>query len=141
MIEPAVVAIWCTMLKWILPAIASSMLVSAGCSSKPDGFDGPTVDAFTGRVVRDGQPINLPGTDSAQLKLIHNPTGQSFGIPLQPDGSFTIGWMPIGKYSAMLERKPKDAKGGPQVYNVPGGFEIEAGKTEYSVELGKGLKL
>lgn len=126
----------------VLPALAAGVvLVSAGCSSKPGGFDGPTVDAFNGRVVRDGKPVSLSDADSAQLKLVHNPTGQSFGIPLRPDGTFNIGWMPIGKYTAMLERKPKDARGGPRVDAVPGGFEIEAGKTEYTVELGKSLKL
>ena len=93
------------------------------------------------RVVRDGKPVSLSDSDSAQLKLVHNPTGQSFGIPLRPDGTFNIGWMPIGKYTAMLERKPKDARGGPRVDAVPGGFEIEAGKTEYTVEPGKSLKL
>ncbi len=130
------------MFQRVSPAVAAALFFVVGCESKHGGFDGPTVDAFNGRVVRDGKPITFPDSSSAQLKLIHGATGQSFGIPLQPDGSFRIGWMPIGKYSAILQRQPKDSsRGGPQMYNVPGGFEIEAGRTEYTVELGKGLKL
>lgn len=124
----------------ILPvALAAAGLFVVGCEKK-GGFDGPTVEAFTGRVVKDGQPVVLPDGDKVQLKLVHS-TGQSFGIPLRTDGTFQIGWMPIGKYSAVMSRQPKDSKSGPQMYNVPGGFEIEAGRTEYAVELGKGWKL
>lgn len=112
-------------------------LVGAGCGPRK-AFDGPTVDAFTGRVTHNGQPVSLP-EGQAQLALFHE-KGQSFNIPLQPDGSFKIGWMPIGKYSAMLNRPPKGAKGAPTRYQVPGGLEIQDGKTDYTVELGKGYK-
>ncbi|HEX4610733.1 MAG TPA: hypothetical protein VH092_21265 [Urbifossiella sp.] len=112
--------------------------LSIGCGKKE--FDGPTVDSFTGRVVCDGKPVSLPSGESVLLKLIHEKNAQSFGIPLQPDGSFKIGWMPIGKYSAILVRTKDGGRGGPNMYNVPGGFEIVDGKTEYQIELGKNWK-
>src|SRR5262245_19060170 len=108
-----------------------------GCGrGKP--FNGPTVDAFTGRLVQNGKPVSFPG-GPVKLRLFHE-KGESFGIPIQPDGSFQIGWMPIGKYSAVVIREPKNAKAGPSQYTVPGGLTVEGGKTEYTVELGKGWK-
>ncbi len=120
-------------------ALAAALaFLAVGCgSSKP--FDGPTVDAFTGRLVRNGQPVSLPEGESVQLKVIHE-KAQSFGIPIAADGSFKIGWMPIGKYSAILIRTKDGAKGGPNMYKVPGGLDIVAGKTEYEIELGKSWK-
>jgi hypothetical protein len=118
-------------------SVALAVLVS-GCGSK--SFDGPTVDAFTGRVVKDGKPVTLPADETVQIKVIHEKTAKSFGIPLAGDGTFKIGWMPIGKYSAILVREKQNAKGGPNMYNVPGGFSIEDGKTEYEIELGKNWK-
>src|SRR5262249_17982133 len=105
-------------------ALASAVL---GCSS--DGpYDGPKVDAFTGRVTHNGKPVSCPQGEEVSLKVFHE-KGQSFGIPLQPDGTFKIGWMLIGKYSVMLNRAPKNARGGPSMYGVPGGLTIEQGKT------------
>jgi hypothetical protein len=112
--------------------------LAIGCGERKS-FEGPTVDSFTGRVVKDGKPVSFPAGESVQLKLIHE-KAQSFGIPLGTDGSFKIGWMPIGKYSAILIRQKDGGKGGPNMYNVPGGFEIKDGTTEYDVELGKGWK-
>jgi len=112
-------------------------LAGVGCGPRKP-FDGPTVDAFTGRLTHNGQPVSFPD-GVATLKLFHE-KGQSFDIPLQPDGTFKIGWMPIGKYSALLNRPPKGAKGAPTRYQVPGGLTIQDGKTEYTVELGKGFK-
>jgi hypothetical protein len=118
-------------------ALAAVLGLAAGCAEKK--FDGPTVDSFTGRVVKDGKPVSMPAGESVQLKLVHT-SAQSFGIPLQQDGTFKIGWMPIGKYSAILIRQRDGGKGGPNMYNVPGGFEIVEGKTEYAIELGKNWK-
>jgi hypothetical protein len=112
-------------------------VLTAGCGRS---FPGPTVDAFTGRVVKEGKPVSLPDGERAELKVIHQKTAQSFGIPLTTEGSFKIGWMPIGKFTAILIRTKENAKGGPNMYNVPGGFEIVEGKTDYEVELGKGWK-
>jgi len=110
-------------------------LMVAGCKSRP--FDGPTVEAFNGRVVRNGEPVSFPEGETVELKVFHE-KGQSFGIPLQSDGSFKIGWMPIGKYTVMLNRSPKNGRGAPTRYGVPGGLEIQEGKLDYTIELGKG---
>lgn len=106
-----------------------------GCG--PDvPFDGPTVDAFVGELVKEGKPVTFDGP--VKLSLMHE-KGERFDIPIQPDGSFKIGWMPIGKYSAMLAQEPIE-KSGPKMYTIPGGLTIEDGKTEYRIDLGKGWK-
>ena len=120
-----------------LLATACVGLALVGCSAKKS-FDGPTVDAFNGRLTHDGKPVHF--SDERVILQVFHQTGTSFGIPIQEDGSFQIGWMPIGKYSAVLMRDPKGAKGAPGRYNVPGGLTIEDGKTEYTIELGKGFK-
>lgn len=107
-----------------------------GCGNRVT-YDGPKVDSFNGRLVHDGKPVSFSDDESVQLKVIHE-KAKSFGIPIATDGTFKIGWMPIGKYSAMLIREPKVAgKGGKNMYNVPDGLEIADGKTDYEVELGK----
>jgi hypothetical protein len=123
------------------PALAAAIVVSAvGCGGHKE-FDGPTVDAFTGRLTHDGNPVTFPAEERVQLQLFHE-KAQSFNIPVQPDGTFKIGWMPIGKYSATLVRERPGAKGGaPARHSVPNGLTIEAGKTEYTIELGKGFKV
>ncbi|OAI39247.1 hypothetical protein AYO40_01370 [Planctomycetaceae bacterium SCGC AG-212-D15] len=108
-----------------------------GCTRRP--FDGPTVEAFNGRVTHNGNPTSFPDPDDVSLKLIHE-KGQSFGIPIKPDGTFNIGWMPIGKYSVVVTRRAKDGKGAPRVYNVPDGLTIKEGQTAYTIELGSGWK-
>ena len=40
----------------------------------------------------------------------------------------------------MLNRGRMEQKGPPSKYNVPGGFAIEDGKTEYTIDLGKNWK-
>jgi hypothetical protein len=112
-----------------------------GCNQQHKTFDGPTVDAFNGKLVHNGKSVTLPNTETVELKLIYE-KGDTFGVPIKSDGSFQIGWMPIGKYTAMLIREKNQgaSKGGPNMYTVPGGFEIVSGKTEYEVELGKNWK-
>ena len=112
-----------------------------GCTNKRGGYVGPTVDAFHGKVTHNGNPVKFEENE-AQLNLYHE-KGQQFGIPLKPDGTFEIGWMPTGKYAIMLERLTQTpAKKGPQKtrYSVPDGLTIEAGKKDYVIELGKGFK-
>jgi hypothetical protein len=118
---------------WAAVVIVGLGLAPAGCGPRKS-FDGPTVDAFVGKLVQNGKPVTLPPGETVVLSLFHE-TGQSFGVPIKADASFKIGWMPIGKYSATLVRETK-GKGQPKRYNIPGGLTIEAGKTEYSVELG-----
>jgi len=109
----------------------------AGCGQKKH-YDGPTVDAFRGRLVHDGKPVSFPDNEEVILELGFHGTGRRYGIPIAADGSFKIGWMPIGKYSAILERQNNKQRGPPKKYSVPGGLTIEEGKTEYQIELGKG---
>ena len=126
---------------WSLAVAAGVALAAAGCGSKKP-FDGPTVDAFNGRLVQGGKPVTFPAGEKVQLKLFHE-KGESFGIPVNPDGTFNIGWMPVGKYSAALMREPSGpAKKGaaPSRYSVPGGLTVEDGRTDYQIDLGKDWK-
>ena len=112
-----------------------------GCIDKRGGYEGPTVDAFHGKVTHNGNPVQF-AENEAQLTLYHE-KGQQFGIPLKADGTFEIGWMPIGKYAVMLERTAQTpmTKGPPKtMYNVPDGLTIEEGKTDYVIELGNGFQ-
>jgi hypothetical protein len=114
-------------------------LASAGCTKR--SYDGPTNEGFTGRLTQDGKPITLPEGHGVELKMTLHGKGESFGVKLDTEGKFNVkGWVPIGKYSLMLER-PAQGKGGPLKYHVPGTFTIEEGKTEYTIELGKDFKL
>src|SRR4051812_16522306 len=115
--------------------LAAAALAAGGCG-RP--FDGPTVDAFIGRVVQNGKPVQVG--EGASLHVFHE-KGTSFGIPLQSDGTFKIGWMPIGKYSVMFKRATPKANGQPVQHSVPGGLTIQEGQTEYTIELGKGWKV
>jgi hypothetical protein len=112
--------------------------LTAGCGPRKS-FDGPTVDAFTGRLAHDGKPVSFPEGEQVEVR-VHHEKGESFDIPIRPDGSFQIGWMPIGKYSATLLRENKQERGPAKRYTIPGGLTIEAGKTEYTIELGKNWK-
>jgi hypothetical protein len=116
-------------------------LAAAGCGQKSafESYEGPKVDAFTGRLTHLGKPVSFPSGEEVSLQLFHE-KGTSLGVPIQPDGTFKLGWMPTGKYSAMLNRNSKTGKGPPRKYSVPGGLNIEPGKTEYTIELGKGWK-
>ncbi len=111
-----------------------------GCSDRRGGYEGPTVDAFHGKVTHNGNPVKFAEKE-AQLALYHE-KGQQFGIPLKADGTFEIGWMPIGKYAVTLERMAQTPMKGPPktMYNVPDGLTIEEGKKDYVIELGKGFK-
>jgi len=117
-------------------------LAAFGCGKEPGVFEGPKVDAFHGKLVHDGKPVKFAEGEEASLSVFHE-TGRRFGIPLAEDGTFEIGWMPIGKYTMQLERTPSKhtKKGaGKTRYGVPEGLNIEAGKTDYVIELGKNYK-
>jgi hypothetical protein len=122
-----------------VPLILGLGLTICGCGPTKS-FKGPTVDAFTGRLVHDGQPVAFPEGEQILLEMYHE-TGEKNLIPIHADGSFKIGWMPIGKHGAALLRSNKEERG-PRTtrYSVPGGVTIEAGKTDYTIELGKGWK-
>src|SRR5262245_28752124 len=124
-------------MRWLAALVLCCWIgLVAGCARKE--FDGPTVKEFNGRLVHDGKPVSFAAEDGVQVQLFHE-KAQSFNVPIQPDGSWKIGWMPIGKYSATLLRGRAE-KGPPRRYNIPGGLTIEDGKTDYTIELGKGYK-
>jgi len=111
-----------------------------GCGKPTGEYEGPKVDAFHGKLVSDGKPVKFAENEEAQLSVFHE-SGRQFGIPLTADGTFEIGWMPIGKYSMMLERTSQNKKGpGKTRTGVPGNLVIEAGKKDYVIHLGKGFK-
>jgi hypothetical protein len=118
-------------------------LAVLGCAKNDKGgYEGPTVDAFHGKVTQNGKPVKFAENDEVQLSLFHE-KGQQFGIPLTADGTFEIGWMPTGKYSIMLERMEQtpEKKGTRKTrYSVPDGLTIEDGKKDYVIELGKNFK-
>lgn len=119
-------------------------LFLAGCQGRYE-FEGPKVDNFDGQVTKGGEPVQFEEGQKVVLRLILHADGQSFGIPIKPDGTFDIGWMPIGKYSAVLEYDKLDAKGKRVStravrHNVPEGFEVVDGQTEYSIDLGSNFK-
>ena len=111
-------------------------LATTGCGKRgPVG--GASVAAFTGHLTQNGKPVAVPaaGADRVQLTLFHE-KGQSFGVPIKPDGSFAVGRVPTGHYSANLTHTA--AGRGP--YVVPGGVTLAGGRTEYEVELGRGWR-
>ena len=113
-----------------------------GCANKRGDYEGPTVDAFHGKVTHNGNPVQFAENEEVQLTLYHE-KGQQFGIPLTADGTFEITWMPTGKYAMMLERTAQNpVKKGPAKtrYNVPDSLTIEDGKKDYVIELGKDFK-
>ena len=114
-----------------------------GCGKEPRVYNGPTVDAFHGKVTHNGNPVTFAENEEAQLTLYHE-TGKPYGIPLKTDGTFEIGWMPTGKYTDAclnehLQNTPRRVAGKTR-YGVPEGLNIEAGKTNYVIELGKNLQ-
>jgi hypothetical protein len=120
---------------------AAIITLSVACNSQRAAFNGPTVDAFNGKVVVDGNPVSFPPGEEVILRVYHHGSGKSWGIPLQPDGTFKIGWMPVGTYNSVLNRASKNTKGrGTNLYPVPGTFSIAEGQTEYVIDLGKGFK-
>lgn len=126
--------------------LTAGLGVLAGCGDRVAKFEGPTVKEFTGKLVHNAKPVSFLSDDKVSLKLIHE-KGESFGVPIQTDGTFKIGWMPVGKYTANLIRE-KDmtgtVKGGsqsaPNMYGVPDGLTIVDGQTDYVIELGKNYK-
>jgi hypothetical protein len=135
---------------WLGFALIAGLAGTAlGCGRGPKPYyEGPKVAAFSGQVVQDGKPVTFPEDEEVRVHCVvieGEGIGKSFGVPIKPDGSFSIGWMPIGRMTVRLERSPKDpakTKGGPpNRYSIPGGLTIEQGKTTgYILELGKGWK-
>ncbi|EAQ80895.1 hypothetical protein [Blastopirellula marina] len=124
--------------------LLTAVVLSCGCQSSYH-FEGPTVENFDGQLLAAGKPVSFEPGQQVTLQLKFHGNGESFGVPIQPDGKFDIGWMPIGKYSGVLEYAPigKDGNkrgGQPIRHSLPQTFEIVEGQTEYAVDLGKNWK-
>src|SRR5262249_42204039 len=91
----------------MVTTLAGLVLANLGCGGPKRPVEGPYVEAFVGRVTQDGKPVSFPEAEDVSLEVVHRKSAYHFGIPLKPDGTFTIGWMPIGDYSVSLERTPK----------------------------------
>lgn len=114
------------------------LAVALGCERKST-YDGPTVEKFGGRVLANGKAVHFPDGETVQLKVFHE-KGQSFNVPVKSDGTFDVGWMPTGKYSASLLRLKSGQKGQPNQFGVPGGLTIENAQAEHKVDLGPNWK-
>jgi hypothetical protein len=123
-----------------LVVIIGVALGLAGC-----GDSEKSIKTFTGQLTQDGKPVTFPQGQDTTLLVVHEGGRLSGEVPIKPDGSFSIGKMPVGKYHLVLERSgaTPGGKGGRSrsKYTVPGGLTLEEGKTEYTVELGKDFKL
>jgi hypothetical protein len=112
-------------------------LLLIGCGGP---YKEPTIDEFDGKLTHKGQPVKFSSDDKVVLRLVFHKNGERFGIPINPDGTFDIGWMPIGDYSAILERSStKQAgvrSGEVESFNIENGLTIAEGETQYAVELG-----
>jgi hypothetical protein len=118
--------------------LAVLVLPAIGCGGGKE-FDGPTVDRFVGKIVKDGKPFTFPASDRLVIEAKHE-GHQTFGIPISPDGTFEITWMPLGNYILFAEYNKSGQKGRPNKVTIPGGLQIVQGKTEYTIELGKNWK-
>ena len=120
------------------PTLLGAMLLfCASCEPpKTGGFDGPTIDKFVGKLVKDGKPVSFDPAEKVTLQLKLLKRNRSFGVPIKADGSFDIGWMPIGKYAAVLDRNASANPSRANMFALTREFLIEAGKTEYEIELG-----
>jgi hypothetical protein len=115
---------------------AAMAATAFGCNSRE--YSGPTVEKFTGTVTHNGKQITLKPEERLTIQMRHE-SGQTFGIPIQPDGTFEIGWMPLGHYDLIAERYKDGQRGGPSKTGA-GTFQVMNGKTEYTIELGKSGK-
>ncbi len=118
--------------------LAGFVLPAIGCGHGKE-FDGPTVPHFTGKVVSNGKQITVPEGEHLVLQLRHE-SHHNYGIEIHPDGTFEIGWMPIGRYTVIAERSKPNQKGPAAKLGVPGSFIVTDGKTEYTIDLGKAWK-
>jgi hypothetical protein len=129
--------------------VSGLLWATAGCGFGPKPYyDGAKIEAFSGQVVQDGKPVTFSEDEEVVIKFIvaeGDDAGKRFGVGIKPDGSFGIGWMPLGKMQMIMERSAKDparrSPGPPNMYTIPGTLTTEKGKTSgYEIELGKAWK-
>jgi hypothetical protein len=121
--------------------LSGVLLPLLGCDPpKLKEYDGPVVDKFVGKVLHEGKPVKFSDDELVSVQLMTVKTRRVWGIPIKSDGTFDLGWMPIGKFVAVLERREKTNPRNNNKYLVDQNFAIEEGKTEYVFELGKDWK-
>jgi hypothetical protein len=106
---------------------------------KEEEARGPTVPTFTGRLLHRGEPVRFEGGEQVVLRLVHRGRVESFGIPIRPDGTFELGWMPLGEYAAYYDRGAQERGANPFTggYQLPSDLNIREGQTDYTIELGE----
>ncbi len=124
--------------------LLSCCLLCCSACNKIEETYGPTIDAFVGQLTREGKPITIPEGERVVLRVTQLETGRIFGILIKNDGTFDVGWMPIGRYSLVLERPQADDGRGIKmpINQIPlsDPLEIVEGQTEYTIELGEAWK-
>lgn len=111
-----------------------------GCGPGGGYTEGPTVDRFTGRLTASGGPVAFGADELVLLNMTHKESKSGFGVPIKPDGTFDIGWMPVGSYSVNLTRGPSRVafmsgnEKGVWTVSLPE-FTIAEGQTEYTIDL------
>lgn len=125
--------------------LLSLSLLMAGCGESGPDY-GPTIEEFNGKITQNGEPVSFDPDSKVLLQLVWAERGERFGIPVTENGTFKIGWMPLGKYTAVLEYmkkgsgKERGPSARPDSYQIPDGLTIEEGQTQYTIELGKDWK-
>lgn len=122
---------------WTLTLALVVSIAIAGCGGP---YKEPTIEKFDGQLTHEGQPISFADGEKVLLRLTLHKNGERFGVPISPAGTFDIGWMPIGEYSATLERGGSASGFGVDLYNIDEGLTIAEGQTKYTVELGEKFK-
>lgn len=117
----------------LMAMIAASVF---GCNSRE--YSGPTVEKFTGTITANGKQITVKPGEHLTIQMRHE-SGQTFGIPIKEDGTFEIGWMPLGHYDLITEKYKDGQRGGPSKVGV-GPFQVTNDRTEYTIDLGKRWK-
>jgi hypothetical protein len=118
------------------------LLAAVGCGPEKvqREYTGPVIEKFSGRLVRDGKPIEFPKEELVTLQMLFTKNGSMMGIPIKADGTFEIGWMPIGCYHLILERQAPEPTAQARKAVVPNEFYISRGKEVYNIEMGEAFQ-
>lgn len=61
-----------------------------GCQASYD-YPGPKIDKFEGQLTAGGEPVQFEEGQKVVLRLVFHENGESYGVPIKPDGTFNIG--------------------------------------------------
>lgn len=131
-------------LRFLAAALAAAFAFSAGCGN-PDS-------RLKGRVVEDGQPVQVAGQAALMFTLLgagdQPDASKSYTANLNPDGSFEMvasgGRLPPGRYMVTIEMPPAQGKAGlakyREVYRFPKSSlraDVTVGENDVTVDLAK----